>query len=127
MKVTIKDMIAANAALNGMVLTGGAPYRIVRGLQKLRKVFDEEIRGADAESGKKIQELGGRPQKDGTIEFPDVEKRIEFEKSWDDIMNTAIDVDMDRINLSLYTDNIIFQNLNADVDALSAFIDFGDD
>ena len=124
MKGKIKDIAAADAALQVMTITGGAPYRIVRDIQKLRKAFEDEIQNAEAESQRIMQELGGVPGQ-GTIEFPNVEKRIEFEKAWDDIQNTEIEIENSKIDLTPYADNIIFQNLNVDVDALSAFIDFG--
>lgn len=125
MKGTIKDIAAASAALKVMTITGGAPYRIVRDIQKLRKAFEDEIRIAETESQKMMQDLGGVPTQDGPIEFPSVENRIRFEEAWDDIQNTEIELDVSKIDLSSYANNIIFQNLNVDVDALSAFVDFG--
>ena len=125
MKGTIKDIVAANAALRVMTITGGAPYRIVRDIQKLRKALDDEVKIAEEESQRMMQDLGGVPTQDGSIEFPSVENRIKFDKAWDDMQNTEVELDVSKIDLSSYADNIIFQNLNVDVDALSAFVDFG--
>lgn len=127
MKVKVSMIIAANAALQMMEVAGGVPYKIVRQIQKLKIALGNEIRLAEDQIQKRMLDLGGVPEENGVIQFPTRSRREEFDKAWEDILHTDVEIDADMVDLKPYANKIIFQNLNADVDALSAFIDFGDD
>ena len=124
MKGKIKEILEANTAIQYMDVQGGAPFKVVRNLSKLRTALSDEVKIAGEQNERLLKEYGGKPTNEMVISFPDVESRKKFEKAWEDVLDTEVEIDLDRLDLSAFADNIIFHNTNVDVDALSTFIDF---
>ena len=124
MKGNVRKILAANTAIQYMDVQGGAPFKVVRSLSKLRKALADEAQIAEEQQEKLIKDLDGKFASGVVLSFPDVKTKEKFEKAWEDVLDTEVEIDLDRLDLSAFADNIIFHNTNVDVDALSTFIDF---
>ena len=127
MRVFVKDVLAASVAAQFMEITGTVPFKTVRGLSKIRSALAEETQIANKEQERLLSEYEGKVLGNGTISFPSTEKRKEFEAAWIGILNSEVEFDQDRFDLSALVDQIVFHNANVDVDALSTFFDFDGD
>lgn len=127
MKGIVKRVLAANTAIQYMEIQGGAPYKIVRCLSKLRSALADEARIAEERQESLLNEYNGKPANGMVIAFPDADARQKFEKEWEDVLNTEVEINIERVDLSSLADNIVFHNTNVDVEALSTFIYFGDE
>lgn len=124
MKGYVKDVLAASVAIQYMEITGGIPFKVVRGLSKIRAAIAEEAQIVNKEQERLLGEYNGKVLQNGNVSFPDVQKRKDFEAAWVEVLDSEVEIDLDRLDLSALADNIIFHNSNVDVDALSTFIDF---
>ena len=124
MKGYVKDVLAASVAIQYMEITGGIPFKVVRGLSKIRSAIAEEAQIVNKEQERLLGEYNGKVLQNGNVSFPDVQKRKDFETAWGEVLDSEVEIDLDRLDLSALADNIIFHNSNVDVDALSTFIDF---
>lgn len=127
MKVSVKDVLAASVAIQFMEITGTVPFKTVRGLSKIRSSLAEEAQIANKEQERLLGEYEGKVLGNGSVSFPSAEKRKEFEAAWIGILNSEVEFDQDRFDLSALVDQIVFHNANVDVEALSAFFDFDGD
>lgn len=122
--ISVATILNANAALKSMRIEGGASYKVVRGIRKLQSMLDDEIKIVMEEQAKIITAYRGTPTGDGHIEFSDMDEAKKAEAELIRLDQSEIELDYDSIDLSPFVDNIIFQDSNVDVDALSAFIIF---
>ena len=124
MKTTVAKILDANAALASMRITCGTPYRSLRRLHQLRDTLAKEVSVAcEAQEGL-IQRHNGRSNSAGQITFLREEEKAAFQEAWDEVLNTEIDLTIGPVDLSGIVDNIIFENADAHLEALSAFIVF---
>ena len=124
MKTTVETILAANAALASMRITGGTPYRTLRELHRLRDTLAKEVSVACETQEDLIGRYGGRTNPTGQIIFQRGEDRAAFQTEWDEVLKTEIDLAGEPVDLSGITDNIMFENADADLESLSAFITF---
>lgn len=119
----VRTIINAETSLQSMQINN-APYKVVRDIYKLKSLLAEEIKIAQTRQHEFLSSTGGVIQDAKTIVFQNVEKRMEYEALVDDLMDSEVDIDFGLVDLTQYTDNIIFRDTDVDMDALSAFIQF---
>jgi len=123
--MTVDVILRADAAIRFMQISD-VPYKVVRGFQKLKNLISEEATIAHNRQVEILEKMGGEVQ-DQAIVFPNVEKRLAYEREMDELLKSEVDLEFEPLNLTRYVDEIKFRDVNADVDALSAFILFEDE
>lgn len=119
----VRMIIRANTSLQAMQINN-APYKVVRDIYKLKSLLAEEIELVRTRQEELLSNTGGVIQDGKSIVFPDVEKRMEYEKLVNELMDSEVDLVSVPVDLTQFTDRIVFRNTDVDMDALSAFIQF---
>ena len=119
----VRTIINAETSLQSMQINN-VPYKVVRDIYKLKSLLAEETKIARTRQNEFLSSTGGVIQDAKTIVFPNAEKRMEYEMLVDELMDSEVDIDFVPVDLTQFTDNIIFRNTDVDMDALSAFIQF---
>lgn len=119
----VRMIIRANTSLQAMQINN-APYKVVRDIYKLKSLLAEEIELVRTRQEELLSNTGGVIQDGKSIVFPDVEKRMEYEKLVNELMDSEVDLVFVPVDLTQFTDRIVFRNTDVDMDALSAFIQF---
>lgn len=119
----VRMIINADTSLQAMQINN-APYKVVRDIYKLKSLLAEEIELVRTRQEELLSNTGGVIQDGKSIVFPDVEKRMEYEKLVNELMDSEVDLAFVPVDLTQFTDRIVFRNTDVDMDALSAFIQF---
>ena len=119
----VRMIIRADTSLQAMQINN-APYKVVRDIYKLKSLLAEEIELVRTRQEELLSNTGGVIQDGKSIVFPDVEKRMEYEKLVNELMDSEVDLVFVPVDLTQFTDRIVFRNTDVDMDALSAFIQF---
>lgn len=125
MKVKVLHLLKASGAVDNLMIKCPVAYSTVRALNNLRKRLRVEADSIRAEQMKLVELHNGKLQ-EGTavVEFPTPGDRMSFESDWNTFTEDEVEFDVARLDLSEYTDFIVFQNSGYDLDVLDPFILF---
>ena len=122
MKVQVSKIYNAATAIDQMHIRHELPYRTVREFQQIRRMLKTEAETLISEQAKLIELHNGKTGDNGRISFSNRDDLNAFETAWKNLMDEEVDLDFTPLDVSEYAESVKFDAVDADIDALSAFI-----
>ena len=124
MEVALSKVLSAKESILHMKISGIIPYAVVRKFCQLKEwLMHESLMAAEAQKGL-IERTHGEVGKNGAISFSSAEMVSEFEKGWREILDSKIECEIEKLDLSNHKDYITFDSSAVDIDSLANFIIF---
>lgn len=124
MTVTLSQIIRGQAAMASMRIQGVVPYKTLRALHKMRDCLANEVEVAITLQNALAEKYHGKANEAGIIGFGSPVDKSAFLKEWDEAKQTIVELEADPVDLSGIVESIAFENADADLEALSAFVKF---
>ena len=124
MKVKVGQILKANEAIGHMNIVSSISYKKLRDLYHLKDVLSKEVKIASESQDTLINQLNGTILGDGKISFQRTSDFVKFKDKWDEIVGSEIEMDSEKLDLSAYSEGVVFDNAKVDLEALSIFVAF---